>query len=61
MESLGRPPFSVLWHSMSFRGRDCCRVGFNKNMYKPRICFPSFRLALHSAKALRERVLDCFI
>ena len=52
MKSLGHPPFSVLWHSMSFRGRDCCRVGFNKNMYKPRLCFPSLRLALAERKAV---------
>ena len=36
-------------------------VGLDKNRYKPRICFPSLRLAFHSSKALREQVLDCFI
>ena len=33
----------------------------DKNRDKLRICFPSLRLALHPAKALREQVLDCFI
>ena len=37
------------------------RVSLRQKPEKPRICFPSLRLAFHSAKALRERVLDCFI
>lgn len=32
----------------------------DKNRYKPRICFPSLRLAFHSTKSLREQILDCF-
>ena len=30
------------------------RWALDKNRDKPRICFPSLRLALHSYKALRE-------
>ena len=37
------------------------RVSFRQKPEKPRICFPSLRLAFHSYKAFRERVLNCFI
>ena len=54
MKSLGHPPFPVLWHSMNFRGKTAAGWALDKNRYKPRICFLSLRLTLHSAKALRE-------
>lgn len=37
MESLGHPPFSVLWND---------GIGLNKNRDKLRICFPNLLLAL---------------
>ena len=45
----------------AFLSRLSLWVEVDKNRDKPRIYFPSLRLAFHAAKALRERVLDCFI
>lgn len=64
----GLCPFSGLWVLVDknlllggLRQKPDAGWNLDKNRDKPRICFPSLRLAFHPYKALRERVLDCFI
>lgn len=60
----GLCPFSGLWVLVDknlllggLRQKPDAGWNLDKNRDKPRICFPSLRLAFHPYKALRERVL----
>ena len=56
MKSLGHPPFSVLWHSVSFRGKTAVEWALTKTYINPASVFRVFDLLYIQLKPYESKL-----